>query len=396
VALRELSLAAEGGSLDVGARPTMSFQGNMQVAVAEARAVVGRAGAWCASRRPRGNWSGWRRSSRNTPCRSSSRSSLPTARHPTWRSGPIWRLGGQHLPGEGLIRRGVVFPGERLAVFGSEDLFGATQWASQRMPAKSGLSAFAADLADLKPGDHVVHAEHGVGRFVGLREIGQGEQQGDYMLLEYAGEARLYLPLTRLDLIQKFRGAGEHVPALDRLGGATWARTKTRIKARLRDMADELLKLYAGRQLAQGFSFPRRQLAAGVRGRLRVRRDRRPGERDSRHQADMEHQQPMDRLLCGDVGFGKTEVAMRAAFKALGDGKQVAVLAPTTVLCFQHYETFRRRFAPFPVRVEMLSRFRSRKEIAAVLADAADGKVDILIGTHRCYPRTWSSASWGC
>ena len=148
-----------------------------------------------------------------------------------------------------------MFPDARVALLGSEDLFGATEWAIQRIPAKSSLSAFAADLADLKPGDHVVHAEHGVGRFVGLREITQGEQQGDYMLLEYAGEARLYVPLTRMDLIQKFRGAGEHVPALDRLGGVTWARTKSRVKAKMRDMADELLKLYAERQLAQGFAF---------------------------------------------------------------------------------------------------------------------------------------------
>ena len=154
-----------------------------------------------------------------------------------------------------MVRRGVAFPEERLTVFGSEDLFGASDWGAKAAPAKSSLAAFAADLADLKPGDHVVHEQHGVGRFLGLRQIAQGEQSGDYMLLEYAGEARLYVPLTRMDLIQKFRGAGENVPALDRLGGATWARTKTRVKARMRDMADELLKLYAERKLAEGFSF---------------------------------------------------------------------------------------------------------------------------------------------
>jgi transcription-repair coupling factor (superfamily II helicase) len=284
----------------------------------------------------------------------------------------------------GLVRHGVTFPEERLAIFGSEDLFGASEWSGQAAPAKTSLSAFAADLADLKPGDHVVHEQHGVGRFLGLRQIAQGEQSGDYMLLEYAGEARLYVPLTRMDLIQKFRGAGEHVPALDRLGGATWARTKTRVKARMRDMADELLKLYAERKLSEGFSFSpdgnwQREFEDAFE--FSETKDQLTAIRDIKR--DMEHEQPMDRLLCGDVGYGKTEVSMRAAFKALGDGKQVAVLAPTTVLCFQHFETFRRRFAAFPVRVEMLSRFRSNKEITAVLADAADGKVDILIGTHR-------------
>ena len=385
VALRELSLAAEGGSLDVGARPTMSFQGNMQVAVAEARAVVGQGGRVVCFAASTGELERLAEIFQEyaVPFQLALEPSDRTPSYLAERSYMAGSVASTYLV-KGLIRRGVVFPGERLAVFGSEDLFGATQWASQRMPAKSGLSAFAADLADLKPGDHVVHAEHGVGRFVGLREIGQGEQQGDYMLLEYAGEARLYLPLTRLDLIQKFRGAGEHVPALDRLGGATWARTKTRIKARLRDMADELLKLYAGRQLAQGFSFSpdgnwQREFEDAFE--FVETDDQASAIRDIKR--DMEHQQPMDRLLCGDVGFGKTEVAMRAAFKALGDGKQVAVLAPTTVLCFQHYETFRRRFAPFPVRVEMLSRFRSKKEIGAVLAETADGKVDILIGTHR-------------
>ncbi len=230
----------------------------------------------------------------------------------------------------------------------------------------------------------MVHREHGIGRFAGLREIAHGEQAGDYMLIEYAGEARLYVPLTRMDLIQKFRGAGEHIPTLDRLGGATWTRTKTRIKARLRDMADELLKLYAERRLAEGFAFSadanwQREFEDAFE--FVETDDQLTSIRDIKR--DMEQPQPMDRLLCGDVGFGKTEVAMRAAFKALGDGKQIAVLAPTTVLCFQHYETFKRRFAPFPVRVEMLSRFRSKKEIQAILADLATGKVDILIGTHR-------------
>ncbi len=284
----------------------------------------------------------------------------------------------------GILRRGAVFPESRLAVFGSEDIFGATEWLARPAASRSSTGAFAADLADLNPGDFVVHTEHGIGRFLGLRQIDHGDNRGDYMLLEYAGEARLYVPLTRLDLVERYRGAGEQQPGLDRLGGATWARTKSRIKARMRDMADELLKLYAVRKLAEGFSFStdsnwQREFEDAFE--FVETDDQLSAIRDIKR--DMENLQPMDRLLCGDVGYGKTEVAMRAAFKALGDGKQVAVLAPTTVLVFQHYETFRRRFAPFPVRVEMLSRFRSRKEIKTVLEDTADGKVDILIGTHR-------------
>jgi transcription-repair coupling factor (superfamily II helicase) len=286
---------------------------------------------------------------------------------------------------KGLVRRGVVFPEARIAVFGSEDLFDTSDLVAQPAPGKSQLAAFAADLADLKPGDYVVHVTHGIGRFVGTREIAQGETKGDFMLLEYAADAKLYVPLTRMDLIQKYRGAGEgSAPPLDRLGGVTWTRTKSRVKTRMRDMADELLKLYAQRQMAEGFSFSadsnwQREFEDAFE--FKETKDQLSAIRHIKK--DMESGHPMDRLLCGDVGYGKTEVAMRAAFKALGDGKQVAILAPTTVLTFQHYETFKRRFAPFPVQVEMLSRFRDKKEIAEVLSGVAEGKVDIVIGTHR-------------
>ncbi len=284
---------------------------------------------------------------------------------------------------KGNVRRGAVFLDSDLAIIGSEDLFETSDLIA-RQPSKSQLAAFAADIADLKPGDFVVHTTHGVGRFLGIRELAQGDQAGDFMLIEYAGESKLYVPLARLDLVQKYRGAGEAKPHLDRLGGVTWEKTKSRVKAKMRDMADELLRLYAQRRMSKGFSFSadsnwQREFEdafeyAPTKDQLNA---------VSQIKADMESEQPMDRLLCGDVGFGKTEVAMRAAFKALGDGKQVAVLAPTTVLSFQHYETFKRRFASFPVRVELVSRFRTSKEIKAVLDDLATGKVDVLIGTHR-------------
>jgi transcription-repair coupling factor (superfamily II helicase) len=287
---------------------------------------------------------------------------------------------------KGVIRRGVVFPAARIAVFGSEDLFDSSDLvAKPGGPKKSQLAAFTADMADLKPGDYVVHEAHGIGRFLGTREIAQGDNKGDFMLLEYAGDAKLYVPLARLDLIQKYRGAGEgSTPTLDRLGGVTWERTKSRVKAKMRDMADELLKLYAQRRMAEGFRFsPDSNWQREFEDSFEFTETKDQLSAIQTIKKDMESGHPMDRLLCGDVGYGKTEVAMRAAFKGLGDGKQTAVLAPTTVLAYQHFETFKRRFAAFPVRIEMLSRFRDKKEIAEVLEGLAEGKVDIVIGTHR-------------
>jgi transcription-repair coupling factor (superfamily II helicase) len=284
---------------------------------------------------------------------------------------------------KGNVRRGAVLVDSSLAIIGSEDLFETSDLIA-RQPTKSQLAAFAADIADLKPGDFVVHTTHGVGQFLGIREIAQGDQKGDFMVLEYAGESKLYVPLTRLDLVQKYRGAGEAKPHLDRLGGVTWEKTKSRVKAKMRDMADELLKLYAQRRMTKGFSFsPDSNWQREFEDAFEYAATKDQINAVTQIKGDMESKQPMDRLLCGDVGFGKTEVAMRAAFKALGDGKQVAVLAPTTVLSFQHYETFKRRFASFPVRIELVSRFRTAKEIKQVLDDLSAGKVDVLVGTHR-------------
>jgi transcription-repair coupling factor (superfamily II helicase) len=285
---------------------------------------------------------------------------------------------------QGAIRRGTLFPESGLAIYGSDDLFETSELVARPAARKSHLSTFLADLEDLQAGDYVVHVEHGIGRYTGLQSIGREGQSEEFMTLEYAENAKLYVPLARLDLIQKFRAPEGARPGLDRLGGATWNRTKTKIKARMRDMAEELLKLYAERKLAAGFSFSadsnwQREFEDAFE--FTETHDQVTCIRDIKR--DMESEHPMDRLVCGDVGFGKTEVAMRAAFKALGDGKQVAVLTPTTVLAFQHFETFQQRFSRFPVRVEMLSRFRTPKEIKAVLADLAAGKVDVAIGTHR-------------
>jgi len=287
---------------------------------------------------------------------------------------------------KGLVRRGVVFPDSAIAFIGSEDLFGSSELVAQPGPNKSQMAAFAADLADLKPGDFVVHTTHGVGKFLGIREIAQGEQKGDFMLLEYASEAKLYVPLTRMDLVEKYRGGGDSPPPLDRLGGSTWTAKKSRVKAKMRDMADELLKLYAQRRMAEGFALsPDSNWQREFEDAFEFTETKDQLTATKEIKRDLESPHPMDRLLCGDVGFGKTEVAMRAAFKALGDGKQVAVLAPTTVLAFQHFETFKRRFAAFPVRIEMFSRLRPAKDLKKSVEELADGKIDIAVGTHRLF-----------
>ena len=256
---------------------------------------------------------------------------------------------------------GVVFPDAHLAIFGARDLFDESEAvASPPQRHKSKVSAFLSDFRDLQVGDYVVHVEHGIGQYQGLKEINQGDGNAEFMLLEYAEGARLYVPLTRLDLIQKYRSSEGAKPTLSHLGTQAWAKTKARVRKAMKDMTEELLKLYAERKTAQGHSFPHgnefvREFEDAFE--FSETEDQAQAITDVMH--DMESSQPMDRLLCGDVGYGKTEVAMRAAFKAVSDNKQVAVLAPTTVLAFQHYETFKQRFGPFPVTIEMISRFRN-------------------------------------
>ncbi len=280
---------------------------------------------------------------------------------------------------------GVLIPEANLAIFGSRDLFDESEAVGQRpQRSKSKVAAFLSDFRDLQVGDYVVHVEHGIGQYQGLKEINHGDGPAEFMLLEFADAARLYVPLTRLDLVQKYRSSEGAKPVLSHLGTQAWSKTKARVRKAMKDMADELLKLYAARKTAVGHAFP-----PGNEWFREFEDTFEYTETEDQAQAitdvirDMETAQPMDRLLCGDVGYGKTEVAMRAAFKAVSDNKQVAVLAPTTVLAFQHYETFKQRFAPFPVTVEMISRFRSAKQQKEILQKTEAGKIDILIGTHR-------------
>ncbi len=275
---------------------------------------------------------------------------------------------------------GFALPEAELTVVTEREIFGE----EVRHRKRSALPAFTSDFRDLAPGDLVVHVDHGVARYEGLSRVGTDGREVDVMVLSYQGTDRLFVPVTRLDLVQKYSGAGGQSPRLDKLGGATWARTKQRVKKEMQEMAAELLNLYAARKAVSSHAFGpdadwQQEFEASF-----------PYELTPDQQAavleikkDLESGAPMDRLLCGDVGFGKTEVALRAAFKVVMEGKQVALLAPTTVLVLQHLNTFRERFAAFPTRIESLSRFRSPKELKATAAALSAGVVDVAIGTHR-------------
>ena len=273
----------------------------------------------------------------------------------------------------------------QVIVIGANDINDDADVMARPARRRSKTAAFVSDFRDLAVGDYVVHVEHGIARYDGLRSIEQPDgSQLELMILTFAEESKLYVPLTRLDLIQKYRSTETGPsPQLNRLGNPAWAKTKARVKKAMQDMAEELLKLYAQRKAAVGTAFsPDNNMQREFEDAFDFNETDDQLTAIADIKADMESTQPMDRLLCGDVGYGKTEVAMRAAFKAVQDGKQVAVLTPTTVLCFQHFESFKRRFSKFPVVIEMLSRFRTAKEKKEVLERTEQGKVDILIGTH--------------
>ena len=283
----------------------------------------------------------------------------------------------------GRLSKGFRLPDAGLQIFSESDLFEEERRVHERR--KSASSTFLSDFRDLKVGDLVVHIDNGIGRFVGLKQIGVGgggTEAHEFMELRYAGEDKLFVPVERLDLVQKYTGGA--APALDRLGGTTWEKAKTRVKKAMRDMAEELLKLYAARKAAGGFAFsPNTHWQQEFNDAFEY--DLTPDQQSAIADItrDMESGIAMDRLLCGDVGYGKTEVAMRAAFKAVMDGKQVALLAPTTVLAFQHLRTLRERFTGFPVRIDMVSRFRTKLEQKDTLVRLAAGQLDIIVGTHR-------------
>ncbi len=281
----------------------------------------------------------------------------------------------------GHLSRGFRLPDAGLQFWAETDVFEEERKTHERRRTAA-RTTFLSDFRDLKVGDLVVHVDHGIGVFVGLKRIDVGLAPQEFMELHYAGDDKLFVPVERLDLVQKYTGSTR--PALDKLGGTTWEKAKTRVKKAMRDMAEELLKLYAARKATAGHAFSpdshwQQEFEDAFEWDLTV--DQSNAITDIK--GDMESATTMDRLLCGDVGYGKTEVAMRASFKAVMDGKQVAFLAPTTVLAFQHLKTLRDRFAAFPVRIDMVSRFRSKAEQKQILEDLKQGKVEIIVGTHR-------------
>ena len=291
----------------------------------------------------------------------------------------------------GDLSGGLELPAFGLTVYTETDIFGESigsmvPSASRKTSTgrKSRLGAFISDFRDLKIGDFVVHVDHGIGRFDGLQTISSQGTEREFMLLIYSDNAKLFVPVERMDLVSRYSSGEATAPALDRLGGIGWQKTKAKAKRAMRDMADELLKLYAERKLVRGHAFPpdapwQHEFEDAFPYDLTV--DQGTAIEDVK--SDMEAATPMDRLIIGDVGYGKTEVAMRAAFKAVMDGKQVAILTPTTILAYQHFESFTKRFAAFPAKVELLSRFRSTSDQKSVVANAEKGEVDVLIGTHR-------------
>jgi transcription-repair coupling factor (superfamily II helicase) len=295
---------------------------------------------------------------------------------------PLKSLGDASVPivGVGKISSGMRLPDVGLEIYAETDIFDESEHIPQQHRRRQKISSFLTDLQDLKPGDYVVHVDHGIGTYSGLTLVHEKE----CMVLLYQGGDRLYVPLERLDLIQKYSSTEGSKPQLDKLGGTTWVARKTRAKRAIRDMAQELLKLYAERKVASGYAFSSDtewQKEFEEAFQYEETPDQLTAIADIKR--DMESPMPMDRLVCGDVGYGKTEVAMRAAFKAIGDAKQVAVLTPTTVLCYQHFETFKERFAAFPVTISMLSRFVNAKDQKKIVADVEAGKIDVVIGTHR-------------
>ncbi len=270
-----------------------------------------------------------------------------------------------------------------LYVYTDTEVFG---WSKRRNIQRRKPVTPASFLAEVNPGDYVVHQEHGIGRFEGLVKMNMTGVEREYLLIHYAGTDKLYIPTDQLDRVTRYISMGESVPALSKLGTTEWTRAKSKVKENVQEIARELLRLYSAREAVKGHAYPQ----DSEQPWLQELEDAFPYE-ETPDQAraieevknDMEQPRPMDRLVCGDVGYGKTEVALRAAFKAVLDQRQVAVLVPTTVLALQHYNTFKERLKAYPVRVELLSRFRSDKEQKKVLEDLAFGKVDIVIGTHR-------------
>jgi transcription-repair coupling factor (superfamily II helicase) len=284
----------------------------------------------------------------------------------------------------GNLASGFELPDLKLAVITEAEVFTNKQRKAARRVKTMTDAQKIKSYQDLRVGDYVVHVNHGIGKYMGIETLVIDGIHKDYLNIKYAGNDKLYVPVEQIDQVQKYIGGEEKEPKLYSLGGNEWARVKNRVANSVKDIAEELIKLYAKRQAAPGYSFsPDTQWQRDFEAMFPYEETPDQLRAIEEIKKDMEMSRPMDRLLCGDVGYGKTEVAIRAAFKAVMDGKQVAVLVPTTILAQQHYETFKERCAGFPVRVEVVSRFRTKNQVKEVLQGLKDGTVDIVIGTHR-------------
>lgn len=280
---------------------------------------------------------------------------------------------------KGNLSAGFEYPDAKIAVVSDNDLFGVDK--KKKAKKKNGIPI---KIDELKVGDYIVHEKHGIGIYLGIETLNAGGVVKDYVKISYAKEDMLYIPINQLDSITKYIGADGKVPRISRMGGQDWAKVKAKVRSGLKDVADNLVKLYAKREMSKGFAFSKDTVWQNQFEDAFIYEETDDQLRcieEIKH--DMERERPMDRLLCGDVGYGKTEVAIRAAFKAVMDGKQVAYLAPTTVLASQHYRSFVKRMRDFPVKVQVISRLRSAKEQKEILKQLKAGYIDILIGTHR-------------
>ncbi|WP_371093557.1 MULTISPECIES: transcription-repair coupling factor [Staphylococcus] len=297
---------------------------------------------------------------------------------------------GEHMEGghavivEGSLSEGFELPYMQLAVVTERELFKSKQKkAKKRTPTMSNAERIKS-YQDLKIGDYVVHVHHGVGRYLGVETLEVGDVHRDYIKIQYKGTDQLFVPVDQMDQVQKYVASEDKTPRLNKLGGTEWKKTKAKVQQSVEDIADELIELYREREMAQGYQygadseqqhefemdFPYDLTADQSKSIVEIK-------------DDMEKERPMDRLLCGDVGYGKTEVALRAAFKAVMEGKQVAFLVPTTILAQQHYETLIERMQDFPVNIQLMSRFRTPKEVKETKKGLEDGTVDIVVGTHK-------------
>ncbi|GHX05334.1 transcription-repair coupling factor [Vibrio cholerae] len=287
----------------------------------------------------------------------------------------------------GSAERGFIYGDNQVALICESDLLGDRVIQRRRKKERKNVTnsdAVIRNLAELKPGQPVVHIDHGIGRYLGLQTLEAGGMVSEYVMLEYQNEAKLYVPVSSLNLISRYSGGAEEAAQLHKLGGEAWVKARRKAAEKVRDVAAELLDVYAKREIKPGFKFHLdREQYATFKATFPFEETDDQAMAINAVLSDMCQAKAMDRLVCGDVGFGKTEVAMRAAFVATDNGKQVAVLVPTTLLAQQHFENFRDRFANLPIRVEVLSRFKSAKEQKQILQDVADGKVDILVGTHK-------------